>query len=355
VTDIKPATSSPIFVVGYFHSGTTLMNNILSKEPTVFELIDESSFFLNLGGFHRDYPNLADQATLRAYVQHLVKLACLGFVRTGVQGETYTLADLGVTPEQLDSMVAEAAQARADTSGDGHVVVFRTVVDRLAREAGRERWLEKTPSHVLYLDTIFETLPDAQVIEVVRDPRAVLASRKLRMRKEWQSTREKGGALVDRKLNFDPILDSLRWRQMVRAGARAREQYPGRIMRLRYEDLVERPEELVPKTTGFLGLNYSPDLLGVKVVNSTSWSSANKEAGIVKVAVDKWRETLTQEELYLIQNLLRPEMARLGYQPAAVSPSMGTYARLPIMLGESTIRLGGRLRRRLNIWKGFGG
>lgn len=339
-------SKAPIFVVGYYHSGTTLLKHIIAQDPETYSLKNESLFFHHLDVLRRQYPDLTNKSTLRKYITYLIKLASLGFAPANWNGDDYTVADFGITQEKFDAIVAVVEKSLPAAKGDQHVMTFRLVAENLMLFAGKQRWSDKSPMHVLYLQTILTEIEGSRVLEVVRDPRAVLASRKLRMQEEWHEKRERGGAIVNRDLNFDPILDSLRWRQMIRSGADARSKFPDRVLRVRYEDLVTQPEVVIPQLTEFLGMLYRPELLDVNVVNSTSWTGENKAKGIVKVAVDKWRKTLTQEELFVIQTMLRPEMEELGYEPSPLPFNVSTYVRVPLMVGQSAVRLGNRFRSR---------
>ena len=42
----------------------------------------------------------------------------------------------------------------------------------------KERWGDKTPGHEIYLDRIFDIYPEAKILFMIRDPRAVSASLK---------------------------------------------------------------------------------------------------------------------------------------------------------------------------------
>lgn len=323
-----------------------MLKDIIAKDPNIYSLKNESLFFHQLNDLRRQYPDLANKPTLSEYITYLIKLANLGYVPTKRSGKDYSLLSLGITDEKFDAIVEAAERALPLASGDRYVTVFRLVIENLMLDAGKLRWLDKGPNHVLYLEWMLSEIEGSRAVEIVRDPRAVLSSRKLRMQQDWLEMREKKtGISSNRKSDFDPVLDSLRWRQMIRAGAKARNRYPERVLKIRYEDLVGQPETVVPQLTEFLEMSYVSKLLDVNVVNSTSWAGDNKAAGIVKVAVDKWRKTLTQEELHVIQTITRKEMNQLGYEPAPLSSRFSTYMRMPLILGRSTVRLGGRLRR----------
>jgi hypothetical protein len=45
-----------------------------------------------------------------------------------------------------------------------------------ASAAGKARWVEKTPNHLLYLEEIRRYYPSAFILRIVRDPRDVALS-----------------------------------------------------------------------------------------------------------------------------------------------------------------------------------
>lgn len=295
------------------------------------------------------YKNLEEQSVLTKYVEYLVKLVYLGNTRASLQGQTRDIEDIGLTTGQFNQIVQHAQDALHSSSINQHVLVFRIVADQLTGFNNRKRWVEKTPSHVLHLDTIFATIPDVKVIEMVRDPRATLASKKARTTSEWQDSREAKGAIVNRELLFDPIIDSYRWRQHVKAGENAGKQYPDQLMRIRYEDLVRSPEANVKRITNFLGIEYRPELMDVNVVNATAISPDDNQKGIRTVAVDKWRKSLSPEELHFIQLILRRDMAELQYDRVPSDAGVITWAKTPFIFAQSAAQLGNRVLKKANI------
>jgi hypothetical protein len=336
-------TGGPIFVVGYIHTGTSLLKTILKRNPDVWPLAGETHFFQDLAVIKREFADLSNPATRRAYLIFLIKLAYLGFKRGMWRREEWSLTDFGLNEAQLDELLA--ATAGIDT----HEVLFARVGDWLAAAAGKSRWIEKTPEHVYYLDAILRHIPDAKVIELVRDPRATLASRKVRQTvDEWLDTREvKKGVEVDRMTNYDPVLDSMMWKEAINAGRESRRARPRNILTVRYEDLVGDPITTVQKICQFTGLAYSDDLLEVGWVNAASQMPAAgttaqlQKAGISTAAVEKWRQTLGADEIFLCQQLLRTEMRELGYEPAAVA--LGPRLQAPFLFAHTGVRLAQRL------------
>jgi hypothetical protein len=85
------------------------------------------------------------------------------------------------------------------------------------------------------------------VIELVRDPRAALASRKHRRTDEWLDTKEAQEQLAtaDRTTNYDTLIDSYMWKESIDSARDARRDFPGRVLSVRYEDMVSDPETTI--------------------------------------------------------------------------------------------------------------
>ena len=119
---------------------------------------------------------------------------------------------------------------------------FRRLL-RLRREtlaAGKRYLVEKTPMHILYLDLIRRTIPDAKFVIMVRDGRDVTASLGRRNKGDFE-------AGLSRWVNDTGI--SLA--QRGRADAHVQ----------RYEDLVADPSATMQRICEFLGVPYVGEML----------------------------------------------------------------------------------------------
>jgi hypothetical protein len=221
-------------------------------------------------------------------------------------------------------------------------------MDFLTRLNGKQRWLEKSPEHVHFLKQILQLWPTAPIIELVRDPRATLASRKIRREDDlWLHEKEwREGVAADHSTNYDPLLDTLMWREAIHAAAGARRIYPQHILTLRYEDLAADPEATIRRTCAFTGLSFRPEMLAVSWVNSTTQRNENSPVtgGVSTAAVERWRSVLLPEEIYLCQRLAHKEMEQLGYSLTTLP--LAVRLKAPAMLGRSALHFYSRARGR---------
>jgi hypothetical protein len=329
--------NSPIFIVGHVHTGTSLMKSILKRNPAVFAVTGETHFYQDLLPIRREFADLDDPATRRAYVLFLIKLAYLGNKRAMGRREEYQLADFGLGEADFERIITAVADAK------GHGVLFGRVNDELTAIAGKSRWVEKTPEHVHFLAQILRERPDSLIIEMVRDPRATLASRKMRQTSDgWLDAKEARESLaVDRSTNYDPILDAMMWKESINAARETRQTRARNLLTIRFEDLAREPEATVSRICEFVGLTYAADMLDVGLVNSATTDATVAGRGVSTTTVEKWRSLLTPQEIFVAQRLLRREMSELGYELTSVGVGAGLKA-LPVA-GGTVVHLAQRI------------
>src|SRR5581483_6739317 len=153
--------SAPVFVLGYYRSGTTLMLNLLQGHPDVAALPGESRHFNVLR--HLPLDEVHD-----AWIRRLVS----------PDGQPPFWA-LGRPWEDGDDGYARftrrlLAYAAADPDDDLLGIAAAALADAQGRPA--RLWAEKTPRNELLVDDILSVYPKARFVHVVRDPRATVAS-----------------------------------------------------------------------------------------------------------------------------------------------------------------------------------
>lgn len=200
-----------IVVGGAPRSGTTLVQNILDSHPEVY------------GG-----PEFGILPSLVQLRRELHRNVGSGVIRTYV------------TEEAAD----EALRALAITC-----------LRPPALRRGACRISEKTPGNAVCLAEILELFPQATGIQVVRDPRAVLASMK-RVRERYQQL----GKVVPDRLQDPTAMASTIHRHFL-AGVSAVVAHPGRAVVLRYEDLVQDPEATIRRLCLAVGLEFRATML----------------------------------------------------------------------------------------------
>jgi hypothetical protein len=325
--------TGPIFIVGYMHSGTTLLRKIIGGHPDVFSIRAETMFFDQLEHMlPQRFPNPANDAVLEEYVRFLVKKTTFDWPPVTAAEAELEARQFTPDEELTRRIIAETKQNRAYTA------VFTHVFDSIAAAAGKARWLEKTPSHIFHVDEIIADVPGVRFIELVRDPRDVLASKKVRKQSDWADRYGRTvGAKMQTNKGYDPLRDSLGWRAAVRAGAEASRRYPGAFLRVRYEDLVSDPEAETRRLCDFLGLTFERSMLAVGWSNTTAQIGQSGAAGIDRRAVGKWQSKLSPDVIGLCQMINHDAMVSLNYEPYAIS--LGSRIKAPFWVVRSGVDL----------------
>jgi hypothetical protein len=169
---------------------------------------------------------------------------------------------------------------------------------------------EKTPAHIRFAELIFEWLPDARMIHMIRDPRAIYVSEVRRRRKRpsppysW---------LMHIPLAFESamLLQVARtWSGAARRHDQLAARFPGRYVMVRFEDLVRDPERVLVDLYRFLGVDMPADAASVAVVSRGYNLGAE---GFDADAAERWRTQIHPLARRLLALLTGRRLKLLGY------------------------------------------
>lgn len=313
--DGSGAPKGPILVGGYMHSGTTLVQRILSRQRSIFCEGRETRYFEYLSMIRRRYANLSDERVYREYVGFIIGLIKHGYDLGGIKA-------LRGEDRSVEAGVIETVLERcAPLKKIDHTTLYHRIFDALADFGGRQRWLEKTPANVFHAEGIVRSIPGARLVLIVRDPRDVLASKKTRRERVWEDPRYVARIRPKRHLStsYDPVLDALSWKSAAVAARVASKRFPHAIVIIKYEDLVEDPRHEVIRLCRFLGLEFEEAMLDVPARGSSEWEADERDEGVLSDRVGRWSRVLKPAEVVVIQWLLKDEMSAFAYAPAPLA------------------------------------
>jgi hypothetical protein len=181
--------------------------------------------------------------------------------------------------------------------------LFRAVLNAWRGDVPGLRVGEKTPQHLSFTPWLLAWFPGARVLCLERDGRAVVASL---LGMPWAT-----GRLVDHCRT---------WRTAVAAARRYSARWPERFRLVRYADLVLEPAATIRDVLGFLGVPPTTPRPGGGKVNGSipAWELRWKHRALVPPDPDRltaWRRELDAGDVARIESLLRPVLARCGYEP----------------------------------------
>ncbi|MCC5888546.1 MAG: sulfotransferase [Gammaproteobacteria bacterium] len=240
----------------------------------------------------------------------------------------------GGDPEQ-GRFSSDELLAAAQVGGGSSDAMFAGFCRLEAESAGKSIAGEKTPRHVFRIDEMLAAFPEARVICMTRDPRAIVASyRDWRNQGGFDFEQDPGHLLELAKdqqrahESYHPATIAFLWRAQMNAAAAARRRYgDGRVWVQRYEDLVAQPEVEIAAICTWLGLEFTPLMMRVPVHNS-SYASFDRDAGIRTEAVSRWTEKLDSGEIRLVERVCAGLMTEMGYATERFSGGYGAEIRM---------------------------
>jgi hypothetical protein len=277
--EAEPALQAPFFVVGNDRSGTTMLRLVLDRSAEA-AIPPESMFLLDYAPVRRR-GGLDDPQAAAAFVQEVWR------------HPKVRLWNLAEDPPTVPS-------------GLSHAQAYRFAVESpfraYARAAGKERFGDKTPAYLHAVDELLAVWPEARIVVLVRDARAV--------------------ALSVRGLPFGPnnaYAAAQWWARGIRRGLEAEQRHPEHVLAVRYEDLVAAPEIHVRAVCAHVGLGYNSEMLAIersdpaKIVEGQAAWFKQVSAGITTSEAGKWRTQMTAEDRRVVAAVAGPELAALGY------------------------------------------
>lgn len=319
-----------IFVTGASRSGTTVLSRVIGNAATV-ETLNELHFFGELTQLADPPKPLATESAVQAVAMTLARHARDYWVEQATDQEW---------------MTARRIVSNLDDTDLVPVNLFAMTMAEIVEQSPAARICEQTPRNIYYARQILDAFPNARIVHVMRDPRAVLASQKAR-----HKIRKLGGSNVPSSevlrlwLNYHPFSMLRLWCSATRQALDLQAHERFRIVR--YEDLIAEPEATIKPLCEFLDLDYTDEMLNVP-----HWGSSTVEhsesAGLSSAALDKWRTVLDGAEIAYCERRTRRERELFAYEDSDDSRSVvpgyfGMALRLPIHIGGALLANPGRV------------
>lgn len=253
-----------LFVGGAPRSGTTLLQNMLDSHPN----IAGGPEFLHLPGIIR----------LRQAMQVHINRGWL---------------DGYCNKEEADSY-------------------FKLLIDNFLLNMAKNNKVsyisEKTPANILIFSRLMELYPDARFLQIIRDPRAVVAS----LMKVGRRAQKKG---IQTQLYTRHLLTAAGFlKTCYDKGNDFRSQSEDRVLTIKYETLVQHPKETTHRICDFLNLPWNPKMLqpeqhehaGEKAITNDIWyTSEEYNRSPVDEEIEKWKHELSFSQKAILFYLFR--------------------------------------------------
>jgi hypothetical protein len=218
----------------------------------------------------------------------------------------------------LDAQEIEArVMAECRNGGD----FLRIVMGGITREQNVERWADCTPDHLLYVQRIKETIPDALIVHIIRDGRDVALS----MDKQgWIRPLPGEG-------KEHLMVASLYWEWIVNRGREAGRKLKGDYYEVHFEDLLRNPRSVLAGLGSFIehDLNYDRILeVGIGSVRAPNSSFQPGSSGSDFNPVGRWKDALSKKDASKMDSLIGGTLMELGYPLDGAQVSKSERAKL---------------------------
>lgn len=310
-----------VFIVGSSRSGTTLLNSILMSCPDYAVYRAETQV---LNGCELKYGDLSNKRNRNSFLADWFK--------------SRQHHRSGLTEEELLAVFDKENKP-------SYVWFLSEYMGKVASKQNKNRWVDSTPGNVFNLREISKYFPNAKFILVVRDGRAVALSR---AKLGWCGI---GSKNYDTRLGYSALM----WERSVKAAYDAKKELSERMLEVKYEDLIEKPEKVTNEISKFLDISK----LDYHHINtqdnskSTSKSSGdynNNSAfsdltdGISNSAAYRWESLLTKDQISKLEGFIGETLAMNGYSITQQGSNNFRHT-CEKFLFNSLLRLKGRIKR----------
>jgi hypothetical protein len=197
----------------------------------------------------------------------------------------------------------EVADSASLTGINSYPELILWFVNRYAEKEGKPHpsvWVDHSPTNIKHAETLLGLFPASKFIHIIRDGRGVSASM---IPLDWghntvYKTACSWKRTVSRYLSIEASLGK------------------GRILRVRYEDLIQETEAALRDICSFLDLEYQPQMIkgsGFKVpgYQYKQHSLIGKEPD--KKRVNAWEKALTPRQIEIFESIAGELLVSLGY------------------------------------------
>lgn len=266
-----------VFIVGCPRSGTTLVQGMLGMHPSV-QTFPETHFF--------------DYAFPGNFLKRRLTWPALNVRRVMQQ----FMLEIG-RPDL-------AREAKISPLARDYGAKFVELLDRIALEAGKRIWVEKTPKHLYFIDAITEQVLKCKFLHIVR-PGVDVVTSLYEITNRDPKTWTKGRRLGFKGFTIDECIAL--WNRGIEITWKHHKQPSHHVVR--YESLVADPEPELKGICEFLAIDFSatmlrPEEMFAKIVGTEEPWKANNSQPIHRPE-SKFQQIFSEEtQRYILENLV---------------------------------------------------
>lgn len=320
------------YIIGRPRSGTTLLQLFFDAHPNV-QIPSECMYIGQLGAHYR-----------------------FTYIWTKVEIDNF-IHDLSRTwlfsPDKFN--IRKIAEELTENAQDlTAAIAFKIVAKNFKSVYEKKEILllgDKNPFYSQVFGGIFQAIPNAKFILLIRDPR------------------DNHISLFNSRFTAPSITyDTLYWRKTIRTVERFQKFFPKRFYIIKYEDLVADPEKYLTEMCSFLGIPFVPEMLQyrerktadfTKVIFTTDeYFNANHTSILEPVNTSKiggWKTRLSKSSIRKAERIAGEYLDKYGYERYKKSPGLWTFfSTIPgrlfyLFIEKGVSKLGTKLPKKLQL------
>ncbi len=303
----------PIFLIGIHRSGNTLWRNVFATRPGLLRLSEprfkgarrqrDFRFFLKA---HKLNLNKDED------VDRMLDLCLTKQNRPGLETTFWRFENVPV----IDHPELKPSIARRFKESDRSLGAFATIlIEEMVRLSGCRRAVAPFPVDIPYVPELKKWFPDAIIMHITRDPRALAVSKFNDPNGTTKLiARFPRFAWLIRKLMAVFVI--LQYRKFARYHRQFKHFENYRLFR--YEDLLADPEKTLREACSFTECEFTPDILEPEKGqhgNQISSLTGKRTKSFDKEAALRWQQVISPFDNWFITLFTRSSMKALDYNP----------------------------------------
>ena len=253
-------SSFPLFIVGMPRSGTKLLRGMLNQHPEIAIPLNETEFLPAWIRRWASYGDLSNRHTFMNFYQQFY--------------DTFYFQNRLI--EHGQSIKADVWYLKC--KGDFSIAnVFEQLIRHDAGLPEGGIWGDKSPSYVRHISLIQSIFPTARFIHLVRDARDYVLS-------------------LESAFGKNRLRAAQRWNDSVVLAQKEGVELGDKFCMIRYEDLVDHPEEQARKLCAFLQVEFYSEMLSLNRPTE-NLGDTKGETNIVSGNHGKYKMLMTEKEV----------------------------------------------------------
>lgn len=322
-----------VFVVGNSRSGTTLMSRVLGSHREVHQL-NELHFYEELYD-----PNESDPKLSRTEITRLCKTII-------------ARDELGYLEHKYRPMPTDYTYPDIPIKTETPIEAYKLALMHRTIRAQKSIFCEQTPRNAFYIENIIKTFPNSHIVFMIRDPRAVLLSQKLKWKRRYLGApsiplRES----IRSWANFHPFLISKMWKSIAKIAINY-ENHPN-VTLIKFEEFTQSPRSTIVDLCRKLEIPFEENMLQVEAKGSSRNVDQNKKGIVAKISTENSFQGITAAEKFICERINARLILHFNYVKIESNrvPYFGLTLSFLLFFFKSTLSLVLNLNRFKNLRK----